>query len=88
MKTKALSLLLAITFTSPIFAQQRDRVNDRIEAMRAQFFTEKLDLTPEEAQKFWPVYNQYREELAKIQGNRMKELTDHKSDRSIEDMSA
>ncbi len=27
------------------------------------YITKRLDLSPEEAQKFWPIYNQYAEEL-------------------------
>jgi len=33
---------------------------DRIEAMRIAFITQKLALTPVESEKFWPVYNVYR----------------------------
>jgi len=32
---------------------------EKIKAMKIAFITEKLDLTSDEAQKFWPVYNQY-----------------------------
>lgn len=32
---------------------------DKIESLRIAFISERLNLTPEEAQKFWPVYNQY-----------------------------
>lgn len=32
---------------------------DKIESLRIAFISEQLDLTPEVAQKFWPVYNQY-----------------------------
>ncbi|MEO6230011.1 MAG: hypothetical protein ABJB11_02065 [Ferruginibacter sp.] len=34
-----------------------------IEALKVAFISRELDLTPEEAQKFWPVYNQYSNEL-------------------------
>ncbi len=48
--------------------REKQDMKDRIEAMRISFITQKLDLTPEEAQKFWPVYNQYRKELEIILG--------------------
>lgn len=35
------------------------KTRDRIEAARAAVITEQLNLTPEQAQKFWPVYNEY-----------------------------
>lgn len=39
---------------------------DHIKAQKIAFFTEKLNLTPDEAQKFWPVYNLYWEKKNKI----------------------
>ncbi|MEP7143950.1 MAG: hypothetical protein ABI707_13805 [Ferruginibacter sp.] len=34
-----------------------------IEALKVAFISKELELTPDEAQKFWPVYNQYSKEL-------------------------
>ena len=34
---------------------------ERLESFRIQFITKKLDLTPAEAEKFWPVYNEQKE---------------------------
>lgn len=42
---------------------------DRIENLRAHkiaFFTARLQLSPEEAQQFWPVYNEYQKRKNKI----------------------
>jgi len=36
---------------------------ERIEAQRIGFITQKLRLTPDEATKFWPVYNEYKDAL-------------------------
>ncbi len=38
----------------------------RIKAQKIAFFTEKIGLTPNEAEKFWPVYNTYWEKKNKI----------------------
>lgn len=38
----------------------------RIAAIKIAYITSKLNLSPEEAQKFWPVYNKYSEELRKV----------------------
>ena len=38
---------------------QAQKPGDRIKAKRIAFFTDKLQLTPDEAQKFWPVFNEY-----------------------------
>ena len=38
--------------------EQRKKDFERIKAEKIAFITSELDLTPEEAQVFWPVYNQ------------------------------
>lgn len=35
----------------------------RLEAFKIAYLTKKLNLSPEEAQRFWPVYNKYQQEL-------------------------
>ncbi len=37
----------------------------RIEALKVAYLTKKLPLSPEEAQRFWPVYNKYVAEIRK-----------------------
>lgn len=39
---------------------------EEIEALKVAFISKELDLTPTEAQKFWPVYNQYSKELRTV----------------------
>jgi hypothetical protein len=41
----------------------RAQNGNRIEALKIAYITNKLNLSPEEAQKFWPIYNQYALEL-------------------------
>ena len=72
-----LSALMA--FASASFAQgtqkqhndksHQDRKDD-IESMKIAYITKKLDLTPEEAQQFWPVYNQYSDKLNELRKKR------------------
>jgi len=42
-----------------------DRVQ-RIEAIKVGYISRSLDLTPEESEHFWPVYNQYQGELVEL----------------------
>lgn len=68
---KKLMILLACTalFTAPALAQQEDKDKekaDRIESYKIAFITEKLELTPKEAAAFWPVYNEYNDQLKKL----------------------
>lgn len=48
-----------------------DRMQE-IKAQRTAFITQRLDLTPEEAQKFWPVFNQFDKELEAVR-NEMRD---------------
>lgn len=56
--------------------QARKQGADRINAAKVAFFTQHLDLSVEEAQKFWPVYNEYNKDVeqarAGIRGAMMK----------------
>jgi hypothetical protein len=76
-------LITLLLLTKGVFAQSKD--NDKEDAVKVQkiaFFTEKLSLTPEEAQKFWPVYNEYWKRKNKIIEDRralMKECSDRMS---------
>ena len=63
---RILSVLLLIGwFTLPSLAQERQqqRPGAALEAMKIAFITKRLDLTPEEAERFWPVYNRYAAEV-------------------------
>lgn len=41
-------------------------VLDRVQAQRVAFITEKLDITSKEAEKFWPLFNEYEREERQI----------------------
>jgi Spy/CpxP family protein refolding chaperone len=58
---KRLITLFFIVGCLNLMAQSNDRL-ERFKALRAAFITEKLDLTPKEAQSFWPIYNKYSDE--------------------------
>lgn len=51
------------------------RDGSRIESLKIAFITRKLELTPEEAQKFWPVFNKYSDELKKTHQDLKKSET-------------
>lgn len=40
-----------------------EKRQENIEALKVAFLSKELELTPDEAQKFWPLYNQYAKEL-------------------------
>ena len=74
-------LLIALTLNS--FAQHREEKIEKIKALRIAYISDRLNLTPEEAQKFWPVFNQFEDkhfELQKQKKQLMKRLKPENSE--------
>jgi len=64
MKKKLLLVLAIIINTGYIcLAQPQENRASKAEAIQIAYLTKELNLSPEEAQKFWPVFNNYRQEL-------------------------
>ncbi len=90
MKNIVFGLLILII---PAFAQAQDQATrDKIEAARIAFITERLELTPEQAEKFWPLYREYQNQRESLrqefmearQGVQKQDLTEEESKRLIE----
>ena len=71
--------LLAFLISIPAFmlnAQEKtgwkQEHHEKIRSMKIAYFTERLEFTPEEAEKFWPVYNEYEKKKAGLHGERRK----------------
>lgn len=47
---------------------------EEIEALKIAFFTKKLDLSPDEAKVFWPIYNDMQEEQNTIRKERYQKM--------------
>lgn len=66
MEIKKIFILLLLLFSCvvPVWAQQTDEdhrreKHERIQAARIAHITSRLNLSSEQAQKFWPVYNEF-----------------------------
>lgn len=61
--------LLFSTFSAALQAQPeaKAKAGDRIRAYRVAVYTEVLQLTSEEAQGFWPIFNEYTDNREKMQ---------------------
>lgn len=92
MKIKAIIILFL--FIQGISAQnnkdQKGPIREKIKAQRIAFITDRLNLSPDEATKFWPVYNQFSGELEEVkkQQNQLRKSTNDKlavmSDKEID----
>ena len=58
-------------------AQETDKESkeQQIKSQKIAFFTDKIGLTPEEAEKFWPIYNSYWDKKNKITAERKEKMT-------------
>jgi hypothetical protein len=71
MKRKVVVFTILATFCAMnISAQNANR--QRLDAYKIAFFTKRLNLTPTEAERFWPVYNEYQDNRNKIQLERQE----------------
>lgn len=71
MKQSLMLLLLLTPFFSmaqpPRKGMHPDR--ERIESLEVGYLTKHLNLSPEDAQKFWPVFNKYRSDVKALNSN-------------------
>ncbi|HHZ65794.1 MAG TPA: hypothetical protein EYN51_09925 [Flavobacteriales bacterium] len=87
-------LITLISLTA--IAQPENKPGERrgnIESQKIAFITSKLDLTPEEAQQFWPVYNQCQKRQKEIRernkpksGDGKRPNIDEMSDKEVENL--
>jgi hypothetical protein len=65
MKKLSFSILFTLAFVAISMAQpgsRGEKAQEKMEAFKIAFFTERLQLTPEEAKAFWPLFNQFEDE--------------------------
>jgi hypothetical protein len=84
MKRCFITALLALTTLAAARAQQGPQ--EKVQAFRIAIFTEVLQLTPEEAQGFWPIYNDYLAQRDRLQQQyKPGKQLDAMSDSEVED---
>ena len=92
-----LTILLALSIGSGAWAQnpdprQNQEAMEKIQAARIGYITERLNLTPEQAQRFWPIYNEFSNKRRELRtplndarrGLDPKNLTEEQSQRIME----
>ncbi len=68
MKTFKIIIFFGLIFAVFITSAQNNAVGgaNQLQAQRIAFITERMNLTPEEAQQFWPLYNHHNEILKQL----------------------
>lgn len=79
--------MVALFVTELSYAQPGGK-GDKVEALKVSFITEKINLTTQEAQSFWPLYNEYNDKIKFARKNFRQQyanVTDFKTDKEAED---
>jgi hypothetical protein len=84
MKTMIGILMMALIVGGPLHAQG----GNKVEQAKIAFLTQKLQLTTAEAERFWPVYNEYRSKLREARKGRREEARGMKGVETLSDKEA
>ncbi len=90
-KISLATVLLFITTTLVYSQNERGIISKRIQARKIAFITERLDLSPSEAEQFFPLYNAFKKnEQAlrknRIGGNKITFLSDEEAEKHIDEI--
>ena len=80
-----ISLTTSLGFTQPPGGGPSEKKREQIHAQKIAFISTQLNLTTEEAQKFWPIYNQYEAEIEKIRKERRGYMNELKKSAELSD---
>jgi hypothetical protein len=63
---KYLLILIVIFGSFSFVSAQNGQRAEKVQELKIAFITQRLQLTPTEAEKFWPVYNSYENEIKQL----------------------
>ncbi len=75
MRTRTFLIMVSFIISTGLYAQQGQRL-EKIKAQKISYLTSELNLTVEEAQLFWPVYNELSDKLETLRTDKAKLYTD------------
>jgi len=67
---KKIILIIALSLPFLVSAQDNSQRDNKLQSLEIAYLTKELNLSPEEAQKFWPVYNKYSAEMKETLRNK------------------
>ena len=71
---KFLYIFIFLFLSNYLCVAQTESRLEKIEALKIAFITKELNLSPEEAQRFWPLYNNYTQELKKVRQENQQDV--------------
>nr|WP_294778229.1 sensor of ECF-type sigma factor [uncultured Flavobacterium sp.] len=90
MKINKILIAIVLLFSINTFAQGGRLMKEKreqIKAMKVAYITNELSLTPDEAAKFWPLYNAFEEKQQEIRKQKLKGYLDRIDDDSFDNLS-
>lgn len=64
----------------------RKMLKDKVKAQKVAYITDQLELTETEAQKFWPIYNNYQSEIESLRHSMDVKFNKNMNDKEAEDL--
>ena len=87
MKTKIIYPIVFLLISSLSFSQGFKEKKEKVKALKVAYITEQLDLTTEEAQKFWPIYNAFDDKQSELRHEKMRAILDRFEPENVEKLS-
>ncbi len=82
---KIFTLTTLAIFSSLVLIGQNEEAMDKIKAARIALITERLELSPEQAERFWPLYNDYQSRREEINREYKLARKDHDPNQATEE---
>jgi len=80
-------LLFLISFSFYAQSDKTDEKREKIKAYKVSFLTTELELTSNEAEKFWPIYNAYDDKQYELRHEKMKTYLRKLNDDNVNSLS-
>ena len=87
MKIKFIYPLVFLLISTSSFAQDYKEKREKVKALKVAYITEQLELTTDEAQKFWPIYNAFDEKQSELRHEKMRAILDRFKPGNVEKLS-
>ncbi|TCD07070.1 hypothetical protein EZ449_14870 [Pedobacter frigidisoli] len=79
-------LFVALMFLLPNTLLAQRPKGEEIESLKIAYFTQKLDLSAEEAKVFWPIYNDMQSEQNTLRKERMQKMISFRKTTEIDNL--
>ena len=84
-------ILISVCMVASLFAIGQEKpskqvIKDKMDAQKVAYITQQLDLTEDESQRFWPIYNSYQDELDQLKSSMDLKFSKNMTDKEAEDL--